>query len=71
MLVVILLAMAMLGVLLVQTPRHGNDIPLANAAGRERYFSGQVVTEALAVRDAPPAERVAKAYLQSAVKRSC
>jgi PAS domain S-box-containing protein len=59
-LVVILLAMAMLGVLLVLTPRHGTDIPLANAAGRERYFSGQVVTEALAVRTAPPAERAAK-----------
>ena len=60
MLVVILLAMAMLGVLLVLTPRHGNDIPLANAAGRERYFSGQVVTEALAVRAAAPAERAAR-----------
>jgi PAS domain S-box-containing protein len=52
--------MAMLGVLLVQTPRHGNDIPLANAAGRERYYSGQVVTEAFAVRTAAPSERVAK-----------
>ncbi len=52
--------MAMLGVLLVQTPRHGNDIPLANAAGRERYFSAQVVTEALAVRSAVPAQRAAK-----------
>ena len=52
--------MAMLGVLLVQTPRHGNDIPLANAAGRERYYSGQVVTEALAVRSARPAARAAK-----------
>ena len=52
--------MAMLGVLLVQTPRHGNDIPLANAAGRERYYSGQVVTEALAVRTATPSERAAK-----------
>lgn len=52
--------MAMLGVLLVQTPRHGNDIPLANAAGRERYFSGQVVTEALAVRTAAPSERPAR-----------
>ena len=52
--------MAMLGVLLVQTPRHGNDIPLANAAGRERYFSAQVVTEALAVRTAVPAEHAAK-----------
>lgn len=59
-LVVILLAMAMLGVLLVLTPRHGNDIPLANAAGRERYFSGQVVTEALAVRAAAPAERATR-----------
>jgi PAS domain S-box-containing protein len=59
-LVVILLAMAMLGVLLVLTPRHGNDIPLANAAGRERYYSGLVVTEALAVRTAAPAERAAK-----------
>jgi len=59
-LVVILLAMAMLGVLLVQTPRHGNDIPLANAAGRERYYSGQVVTEALAVHTAAPAERAAR-----------
>ncbi|HEX5972171.1 MAG TPA: PAS domain S-box protein [Gemmatimonadaceae bacterium] len=59
-LVVILLAMAMLGVLLVLTPRHGNDIPLANAAGRERYFSGLVVTEALAVRSAPGAQRAAK-----------
>jgi PAS domain S-box-containing protein len=56
-LVVILLAMAMLGVLLVQTPRHGNDIPLANAAGRERYYSGQVVTAALAVRSAASSER--------------
>ena len=52
--------MAMLGVLLVQTPRHGNDLPLANAAGRERYYSGQVVTEALAVRTAPPLDRAAK-----------
>ena len=52
--------MAMLGVLLVQTPRHGNDIPLANAAGRERYYSGQLVTEALAVRSAAPSERAAK-----------
>jgi PAS domain S-box-containing protein len=59
-LVVILLTMAMLGVLLILTPRHGNDIPLANAAGRERYYSGQVVTEALAVRGAPPAQRSAK-----------
>jgi PAS domain S-box-containing protein len=59
-LVVILLTMAMLGVLLIQTPRHGNDIPLANAAGRERYYSGQVVTEALAVRTAIPAERDAR-----------
>ena len=60
MLVVILLAMAMLGVLLVLTPRHGNDLPLANAAGRERYYSGQVVTEALAVRAAEPPERVVR-----------
>lgn len=52
--------MAMLGVLLVETPRHGNDIPLANAAGRERYYSGQVVTEALAVRTAAQPERVEK-----------
>ena len=52
--------MAMLGVLLVLTPRHGNDIPLANAAGRERYFSGLVVTEALAVRAAAPAERATR-----------
>jgi len=52
--------MAMLGVLLVQTPRHGNDIPLANAAGRERYYSGQVVTEALAVRTAAPSARAGK-----------
>jgi PAS domain S-box-containing protein len=59
-LVVILLAMAMLGVLLVETPRHGNEIPLANAAGRERYYSGQVVTEALGVRTAPPSERAAR-----------
>jgi PAS domain S-box-containing protein len=59
-LVVILLAMAMLGVLLVLTPRHGNDIPLANAAGRERYYSGLVVTEALAVRSAAGAQRAAK-----------
>ena len=60
MLVVILLAMAMLGVLLVLTPRHGNDIPLANAAGHERYFSSEVVSEALAVRAALPAERSAR-----------
>jgi PAS domain S-box-containing protein len=56
-LVVILLAMAMLGVLLVQTPRHGNDLPLANAAGHERYYSTRVLTEALAVRTATGAER--------------
>ena len=53
----------MLGVLLVQTPRHGNDIPLANAAGRERYYSGQVVTEALAVRGAPPEQRATRRLL--------
>jgi PAS domain S-box-containing protein len=59
-LVVIALAVAMLGVLLVQTPQHGNDIPLANAAGRERYYSVEVVTEALAVRTMPPSERPAR-----------
>ena len=60
MLIVIAFAVAMLVVLLVQTPRHGNDIPLANAAGRERYFSGQVMTEALAVRAARPEQRAAR-----------
>lgn len=55
-----MLAMAMLGVLLVLTPRHGNDIPLANAAGRERYYSGLVVTEALAMQTAAPADRAAR-----------
>ena len=53
----------MRGVLLVQTPRHGNDIPLANAAGRERYYSAQVVTEALAVRGAPPEQRATRRLL--------
>jgi PAS domain S-box-containing protein len=59
-LVVIAVAVAMLLVLLLETPRHGNDVPLANAAGRERYYSGQVVTEALAVHTAPAGQRDAR-----------
>jgi PAS domain S-box-containing protein len=52
-LAVIAVAVAMLVVLLVQTSQHGNDVRLANAAGRERYLSGQLAAEAMAVRHAP------------------
>ncbi len=57
MIVVIVAAVAMLGVLVVQTSKQGNEAVLQNAVARQGLLSERMMSAALAARSAAPGDR--------------